>query len=184
MVAMPNAKSRPRKTAEDYLALPDGVQVELIHGELYATPLHSAMHQRVTGRLHRYIDEHAVAGGLGKAFIPLDVRLGSGDIVRPDVLFVGSASMDVDGDWVQGAPDIVVEVVSPPHAERDRLVKRDLYARNRIPTYWIVDPEDESVELLKLGARAYKPEAYFQGEAVLTTALLPGLQIPLQAVFA
>ncbi len=118
---------------------------------------------------------------------PLDVHLPSGDVVQPDVLFVRRANAPIVQDQVRGVPDLVVEVLSPASPELDRIVKRDLYARNSVGEYWLVDPEERSVEILRLDGdtNTYAPAGYFtflQG-AFLVSATLPDLRIPLATVF-
>lgn len=114
---------------------------------------------------------------------PVDVHLGAGDIVQPDVLFIATQDMGIVGDRIRGAPGLAVEVISPRHAARDRLVKRGLYARNGIPAYWIVDPTDCTIEVLRLEGDVYGAERCFQAEETLTSPRFPGRQMPLQAVF-
>ena len=184
MAAMAQLRIRPRKTVEDYLALPDDVRAELIGGELYVTPSPTLRHQDAVAMIWRLLDGHAVRTGAGRAWVaPADVHLPSGDIVQPDVLFVRGDRMEIARDVVEGAPDLVVEVVSPSNAERDRVVKRDLYATNGVPAYWIVDPGEGTIEVLRLEGAAYAPEGYFEGDRVLATPAFPGLEVPLSRVF-
>ena len=77
---------------------------------------------------------------LGRVYVaPFDVHLPSGDIVEPDVIFVTTAKLGIVQGWIRGVPDFVVEVLSPDGIERDRIVKRVLYAKNGIREYWLVD---------------------------------------------
>jgi Uma2 family endonuclease len=181
---------RPPKTLKDYLALPDDVRAELIDGELYVTPSPGSAHQRVVPRIWRALQDYAAASEAGEAFLaPLDVHLPSGDVVQPDVLFVRRANAPIVQDQVRGVPDLVAEVLSPAHRERDRIVKRDLYARNGVGEYWLVDPEERSVEILRLDGdtNTYAPAGYFTFRrtpgASLVSATLPDLRIPLATVF-
>ena len=184
MSTMAQPASRPRKTVEDYLALPDDVRAELIGGELYVTPSPRSRHQDTCLQLCRLLAEHVESEDMGRVWIaPLDVHLPSGDIVQPDLLFVRTERMEIVPDWVRGAPDLVVEVVSPGHPERDRWVKRQLYARNGVPHYWIVDPDERSIEALVLEGDTYRGEAYVTGDAVLRPKTFPGLEVPLGRVF-
>jgi Uma2 family endonuclease len=184
MDAMAFAKSRPRKTMEDLMALPDEVRAELIHGELLVTPTPRVPHQRVLGRLYRLLDDWVRAAGSGEVLLsPMDVHLPSGDVVEPDLIYVSADNLDICQDWVRGVPDLLVEIVSPSHPERDRLVKRELYARNAVPAFWIVDPDEQSIELLRLDGHVYAPEAYLTGANVLETSSFPGLRVSLHQVF-
>ena len=114
---------------------------------------------------------------------PCDVHLPAGHVVQPDVLVVRHGNDIVQADAVHGAPDLVVEVISPSSPMRDRLVKRDLYAEAGIPEYWIVDPEDEAIEVFRLEGDAYLPSGWFRGGDTLRSALLEGLEIRLPELF-
>ena len=184
MDAMSPATSRPRKTVEDYLALPDDVRAELMDGELYVTPSPELDHQRVVLGLSRRLAEFVENRELGEVFVaPLDVHLPSGDVVQPDVFFVAAARLGICRPWVHGVPDVVIEVVSPDRPERDRSLKRRLYAQNRVPEYWIVDPQERSVEKLHHEADVFRPAGYLLGDAVLESRALPGLALRLSDVW-
>jgi len=181
---MSPATQRPRKTLEDYLALPDDVRAELIDGELYMPPAPRKPHQRTAVRLVTLLEHHTEQRAAGLVFVaPFDVHLPSGDVVQPDVLFVAAEHADIVPDWVRGVPDLVIEVLSPTHALRDRIVKRDLYAKNGVPEYWIVNPEERTIEVFRHEKSAYRPAGYFTGEDVLRSAILPDLALPLPEVF-
>jgi Uma2 family endonuclease len=181
---MPTDLHRPRKTVEDYLALPDDVRAELIDGELYVTPGPFADHQRVVLNLGVLLRAHGLAHPSGEVFIsPLDVHLPSGDVVQPDVLFVRNENARIVDRWIAGVPDLLVEIVSPGHAERDRAVKRRLYERNAVPEYWIVDLEERSIEVLRHDGAAFRPAGFFVGSVTLRTPTLPALSLSLDDVF-
>ena len=177
MVQLP---TRPTKTAQDYLALPDDVRAELIEGEFYVTPAPRPEHQRVAQRLLHALAPFVEAKRLGEVFIaPLDVHLPRGDIVQPDLIFVRTVQAHiVREDAIYGAPHLLIEVVSPSHAERDRIVKRALFAENGVAEYWIVDPDLPSVEVLTLDGRRFEPRGWFTGEASVLSPSLPGLVLP------
>jgi Uma2 family endonuclease len=104
-------------------------------------------------------------------------------VVQPDVLFVAAERAHIVPDWVRGVPDFVIEVLSPTHAPRDRIVKRDLYAKNGVPEYWIVDAEERTIEVYRHVDGAYEPAGYFTGKGVLRSGVLPKLALPLPDVF-
>jgi Uma2 family endonuclease len=175
---------RPPKTVEDYMALPDDVRAELIGGELYVTPSPTPLHQDVIGRLYRILTDVVERQTLGRVFLaPLDVHLPSGDVVQPDLLFIAAGHETVIQDWIRGVPDLVVEVVSPTHAERDRSVKRDLYARNGTPELWLVDPQERSVEIVRNEGGTWRPLAFLGPTDRLRSPSLPGLDAPVADVF-
>ncbi len=183
---MATLKARPRKTAEDFMALPPGTLAELIEGELLiVSPSPVERHQSAVGQLFMAMGYYLKGRPLGRLFLaPFDVHLPSGDIVEPDLVFVASANLGIIQRWIYGAPDLLIEVVSPDGAARDRLVKRTLYARNGVREYWLVDPEERSVEVLGLSGSLYVPLSFLREPAVLTSPLLPGFELPLSEIFA
>jgi Uma2 family endonuclease len=176
--------ARPPKTEADYLALPDNIRAELIEGELYLTPAPVPDHQTVALRIANRILEHAgrVSGG-GVWVGPVDVHLPGGNIVQPDVLWIASDRRGIVGERVDGPPDLAVEVVSPTHPERDRIVKRRLYARAGVREYWIVDPEARGIEVLSLAGDDWRPAGWFTAGTTLVSPLLPELRLAVDEVF-
>ncbi len=182
---MVEIKTRPRKTVDDYMHLPEGVRAELIEGELFMTPSPKEPHQNASGNLFAALRDFVRARRLGKVYAaPFDVHLPSGDIVQPDVVFVSSARADIVRDWVRGTPDLLIEVLSPEGAERDRIIKRGLYARNGVTEYWIVDAQGRSVEVLTLSGDRYSPHGYFEAGDKVVSPLLPGLELSVADIFA
>jgi Uma2 family endonuclease len=177
-------KLKPRKTVDDYMRLPEGTFAELIEGEIFVTPSPGFDHQQVIGELFVALREYVRSREAGAlAMAPLDVYLPSGDVVQPDLVFVATGNRSAIQQWVRGVPDLLVEVVSADRPERDRIVKRDLYARNGVPEYWIVDPETRSVEVLVIESGRYVPHGYFEAGDSLTSRSLPGFALPLEGVF-
>lgn len=184
MSAMPQASRRPRKTVEDFMALPDEVRAELIDGELYVTPSPEVRHQDLVVTLAYRLKGFLEANPIGSVYVaPLDVHLPTGDIVQPDVLFVASAHRALLRRWVHGAPDLVVEVLSPARPERDRFVKRVVYERGGVSEYWLVDGEERSVEILRLAEDGYAPWDYLTGDGTLRSPTLEGFELPLPDLF-
>ena len=178
-------KTRPRKTIADLHALGEEVRAELIDGELYMTPSPSLRHQEILGRLHLALGAFAGSSALGRVFVaPLDVYLPAGDVVQPDLIFVATANAGILQDRVRGVPDLLIEIVSESGAARDRIVKRDLYAKSGVAKYWIVDPDANGIEVLRLGDSGYAASGYYEATDTLTSDSLPGLSLPLADVFA
>jgi Uma2 family endonuclease len=173
---------------EDLLLLPeDGLRHELLAGEHVVTPAPSPRHQTVLQNLYLLVGAYVRERGLGRVFLdPLDVLLSDQDLVEPDLLFVSNArTAIVEEANLRGVPDLLVEVVSPSSRRRDELVKRDRYERNGVPEYWVVDPEAESVKVLRRdGDRFARPLLLSaRDHDVLESPLLPGLHVPLELVF-
>ncbi len=174
-------------TYEDYKNLPESEtrRYELLEGELVMVPAPSWFHQSISAALFRFLDSHIRARGLGEVrFAPLDVVLSEHDVVQPDLMFISKVRLGIVREGVvQGAPDLVVEIFSPATTQRDRTLKRTLYARYGVKEYWLVDPEMETIEVLQLGARGYRRAGLYEKRQVLRSSLLAGLEIPLAEIF-
>lgn len=140
---------RVRISYQDYLQLPEDQRYEVLEGDLRMVPAPGPFHQRVVAKMERMLSAFAEPGGLGLVyFAPIDVILDEHTVVQPDILLVVTERLSIIGhDGVQGAPDLVVEVFSPGTAHRDRGVKRRLYGRYGVQEYWLVDPQERTVEV-------------------------------------
>lgn len=142
-------------TYHDYMLLPDdGKRYEIIEGDLCLTPAPATRHQIIVGRLIHlllsYLETHPVGTVLTA---PCDVLLSDTDIVQPDVLYVrNNSKAHVTEHNVQGPPDVVVEILSPGTAARDRDLKLKRYERFGVQEYWLVDPNYNTFEILALNA--------------------------------
>lgn len=165
---------------DDYLRLPDdGKRHEILDGELYVAPTPSPLHQRVSKRLQRKLEDYFEAGGLGEVFnAPIDMILGRHDVAQPDILVVTDPSQ-ISGRGIEGAPLLAVEVLSPSTRRHDREVKIRRYAALAIPHYWIVDPEGKWIACYRLAADAYQHVVTCEGDASLAPADWSGLTIAL-----
>ncbi len=172
-------------TWQDVQHLPDdGHRHEAIEGELYVTPAPSSRHQRVAMRLTLALNRLLVDRGLGELFLaPIGVEFpDTQEGVQPDLVFVSrSRSGIIVEEGVRGAPDLVVEIVSPTTASRDRGVKRKLYerqgvARNRRPAYFATSPappQPARTSSARIGSlRTRFPVA--SNTALATAGMMPG----------
>jgi Uma2 family endonuclease len=175
-------------TYDDYVLFPDdGQRHELIDGEHYVTPSPRPRHQTVllnlAAMIWNYLQEHPV----GRVFTaPLDVILSNYDVVEPDLLYLShERASEVLRDWVRGAPDLVVEIGSPGTRTRDEKIKKRLYERFAVSEYWVVDPELDMINVYRRSEQRYVrvAELSIENKDVLTTPLLPGLEMPLSRVF-
>ena len=175
-----------RQTYQDYCATPDDERYELINGNLMMVPAPNMKHQWVLVNLARELGNFTKERKLGKVYVaPCDVFLSDTDVVQPDVLFISRArAHTITDDNVRGAPDLVIEILSPSTADRDLGDKHDLYGRHGVLEYWIVDPMAETVAVHRQGdGRLEVAETLGRGDT-LRTALLKGLQLKLDDVFA
>jgi Uma2 family endonuclease len=166
-------------TYDDFARLPETNRIEeLIDGELVVTPTSTTGHQDAVLTLGTELNLYARRHG-GRVFVsPTGVYLSHTNVLEPDVLFVRPEHAGrVEGPFVRGAPDLVVEVSSPSTRRRDLGRKRELYEEFGVPEYWFVDLEAERVEVHRLeGGRYAAPVALGPGET-LESPLLPGFAV-------
>jgi Uma2 family endonuclease len=185
--AMADTATR-KLTHADYLLFPeDGQRHQLIDGEHVVTPAPRLRHQLAVGNLHLLLASFVREHRLGRVVVsPMDAILSDHDVLQPDVLFVSAGNRAILQDWVRGAPDLVVEVLSPSTRRLDETRKRDVYERCGVTEYWLVDPDAETVKVYRLVDSAYgRPELLSARDGdLLGSPLLPGLAEPVAAVFA
>lgn len=172
---------------EAYLALPGGMQVEFKDGYVVVLPMPTMAHQFIVLYLYRLLNDYVVAHQLGWVLVaPLPVRLHPRVYREPDVVFLSADRPErLTGDYPDGA-DLVMEVVSGGREDRRRdwVVKRAEYAAAGIGEYWIVDPDEQSITVLRLEYGEYVEQGRFTGEAEARSALLPGFAVPVDRVWA
>ena len=179
------ARQKVVLTYEDYLKLPDnGTRKEILGGELFVTPAPTPRHQDVVGTLFVALRTHTDARRLGRVFSsPIDVVLGPTDVVQPDIVFIAERRRNIIGEAaIHGAPDLVVEVLSPGTAPIDRGRKMQAYARATVPEYWIVDPDARAIEVYALKGGTYQLVARAD-RGTWTPTLFPGLTIALDTLW-
>ena len=186
------AKPKGKYTYADYAATPEGERWELIDGVLYhmaAAP--NISHQTVSLVLGALIDRHVMPLLLGLLYrSPCAVFLPEESAVEPDLLYISASRRHIVADrGCEGAPDLVVEILSPSNRGHDLAVKRELYARHGVPEYWIIDPDRETLLVLtdpvtSEGVGEYTIEATYQAGDTLTTDRIPGLTIAVADIFA
>lgn len=172
-------------TYEDYKHTPEDKRYELLDGDLIMVPAPRVTHQRnsrdIGLALVTFVDEK----NLGEVFFaPTDVVLSNTDVVQPDILFVSKErSYIITEENIRGAPDLVVEVLSPSTAQRDRTLKRTLYALHRVPEYWQADTDAKNVAALTLDNGEYKVAGIYGEGQTLTSPLLPGFTLEIDRIF-
>ena len=140
---MATERSRIKFTYEDYKHTPEDKRYELLDGELIMVLAPRTAHQRTSRDILIPINTFVAENDLGEVFIaPCDVVLSETDVVQPDLLFVSKErSHIINEDNIRGAPDLVIEILSPSTAQRDRTLKRTLYALHGVPEYWQADTD-------------------------------------------
>ncbi|MEZ4867391.1 MAG: Uma2 family endonuclease [Caldilineaceae bacterium] len=175
-------------TYADYLALPDdGRRYEIIEGVLYVANAPNAAHQFAVTELSRQMGNFVMDQKLGRVLVaPFEVHLAeTSRPVMPDVLFVHSERWPKESiQFFAGAPDLVVEVVSPSSTRVDRVVKFTTYEQAGVPEYWIVNPHTKSVEVYTLSNQEYALFGDYTGDEIIHSQVLAGLTIVASTLFA
>jgi Uma2 family endonuclease len=177
-------------TYEDYLRLPDdGNRYEIIEGVLYVANAPAYDHQYAVTSLARLLGNFAVEKNAGVVLAaPFEVHLpGIAKPVQPDVLFIAAQRQPAtDTQIFEGAPDLVVEVLSPGTARLDRHIKFGAYEQAKVREYWLVDPKTRSVEVYTLPANGaeYALLGQFTAKEKVKSSVLAGLELPVESLFA
>lgn len=172
-------------TYQDYLQLPEDRRYEIVDGDLYMVPAPVPSHQRVSRNLEFHLHRFVTERDLGEVFdAPCDLLLSDTDVVQPDLFYISKERLSIIKEAnIQGAPDLVIEILSPATEQRDRGIKQKLYARVGVAEYWIVDPVAKICEVLTLRAGVFELAGRYCGQDFLVSLLLPGLRIPLSQIF-
>jgi Uma2 family endonuclease len=171
----------------DYLSLARNTNrlIELSDGRLEVLPMPSKVHQRLVLFLCNLINAFARPRGLGEALLAgYPVRLWLGKFREPDVVFVLAAHEPAMGESYASAADLVIEVVSENDPDRDRISKREEYAKATIAEYWIVDPQHRTIDLFRLVGKEYALVGRYVPGQRFDSPLLVGLCVDIREVFA
>ena len=157
---------------------------ELWDGELVMSPTPSFFHQEIVFRFQRALHDWVAARRLGKVVgAPIDMVLSPHRAVQPDVVFIATARLAIVERVIMGPADLVAEVVSLGGRNRDRIEKRDLYEQHGVREYWIIDPESQTVDVLALVNQRYELAGRSRLGETAASRLLPGFELPLDALF-
>ena len=175
-------------TYADWLGLPDdGFRYELIEGELFVSPSPSVQHQIAISSLLSAMYQHAKEEDLGLVLTaPIGVRLPEEEtIVQPDLLFISRERLDlVKDNVIDGAPDLVVEILSPSNWVFDRTRKQKAYEQAGVREYWIVDYRARTVDVLVLEGREFVQRGHYGAGSVAPSEVLSGFVMSVADIFA
>jgi Uma2 family endonuclease len=181
----PAVVEKKKYTYEDYLKTPDDKRYELIEGELFMTPSPIPQHQRISRKIEFMLEKFVNENALGEVFYaPCDVYLDNENVVQPDILFISKERLNIIGEKnIQGAPDLAIEIISESTAYRDLVQKKKLYAKFGVKEYWLIIPEEGSVEIYTLKDKTYQLLKTYGKDDILESSLLKGLKIALKEIF-
>ncbi len=178
------ATVKEKKTLADFRALPEGTLCELIDGELHMTPSPTYTHQHISIRLSSamlaFVERHEL-GAVVTA--PMDVHLAETEAYQPDILFISNERSDIIEERIEGAPDLIVEILSPSTGYYDLTHKKRIYRETGVREYWIVDPMEQTVEVLWNAGEAFETHEQARGADLVHSRLLEGFSIALEDLF-
>lgn len=176
-------------TYDDYLRLPDdGRRYEIIEGVLYVSNAPSHLHQYTVGKIFLALALYVEAMKAGEVIVaPIEVHLpGIAKPVLPDVIFIATANLPTPGfQYFNGAPDLVVEVLSPSTYRLDQSVKLDAYERAGVKEYWLANPKTRTITVYFLPERGreYALLGEFTPGETIQSTLFPDLQLTTETLF-
>ncbi len=184
-------QTKPNKeyTYQDYLELPEepGYRFEILDGELIREPSPNVPHQRASRRLQRTLEDYfQETDPEGEVFdAPLDVTLYTTTVVQPDLFYVsGQQQAIVEHTRVNGPPTLIVEVMSPTTSRKDRLQKMQVYQRAKVMHYWLLNPEDRTLECFMLRDGLYTLVASGMDDDIVEHPVFEGLSIELGVLWS
>lgn len=181
-------KIEPLMTVTDLEAMPeDGNRYEVIEGELFVSCAPGLTHQQISANLLVLIRNYLETNQIGRVYLTPGLILTDLTGVIPDLVFFRHERSEeiVSGERLTGAPDLVVEILSPgaENIRRDRIAKRQLYARHGVAEYWMVDPEKLALEVYRLQSGSLELVATLKDEDELNSPFLPGFGCATAAIF-
>ncbi len=185
-----------RYSYTDYLMIEDDKRYEVYEGELIMVPAPTTTHQSVSRKIERIIEDFIIENDLGKFFhAPTDVVLSEDVVLQPDILFISKEreNIIIEERAIMGAPDLIVEILSPSSTFYDTVRKRELYQRYGVKEYWLVFLQEKAIEVLALEGDVYPAHMHMcgvyreftsaKGEGRVKSKLLKGLEIELKEIF-
>jgi Uma2 family endonuclease len=172
-------------TYEDYAKLPEGAPYQLIGGKLVMTPAPIPYHQEVSAKLEFKIYEYIQKNKLGKMYhSPIDVYFEETEVYQPDIIFISRERLDiVKENKIEGAPDLVIEILSPTTAYYDLKHKKFIYGKHGVREYWVVDIIDKTVDIYENSGNELILIESVKGDGKIKSKVISGLEIELSEIF-
>jgi Uma2 family endonuclease len=172
-------------TYEDYEKLPEGAPYQLITGELIMIPAPTPYHQLISWKFEMQLSHFVVQNGLGIVLdAPIDVYLAETETYQPDIIFISKDRLQLMGEKkIEGAPDLVVEILSPSTAYYDLKHKKQQYQSSGVKEYWIIDPIEKSIEVYFNSDGEFQLVCSSKHKGEVYSRLLHGFRVQLPSVF-
>jgi Uma2 family endonuclease len=173
-----------RHTKADYERLPEGAPYQLIGGQLIMSPSPTSYHQKVSRRIGLELIRFTESNQLGEVFFaPLDVYLSEEEIYQPDIIFILHSNRSIIRDKIHGAPDLIVEILSEGNAYYDLIHKKDAYEVFGVKEYWIVDPNEKSIEIHENESKRFRLIGKVKNSGPIQSKLLNGFGVIVENIF-
>ncbi len=172
-------------TYNDYKKLPEGAPYQLIGGSLIMTPAPEVYHQEVSGNIQYRIQDFVIKNDLGHVYYsPIDVMFSKTEVYQPDIIFIKKSNKKIIGrKKINGAPDLVVEILSPSTAYFDLREKYRVYEKSGVKEYWIVDPKLKKIEIFENKKKKFYLNNESEKKGRVSSIVLKGLYISLKDIF-
>ncbi|GAA3988751.1 Uma2 family endonuclease [Mucilaginibacter dorajii] len=183
---MLTADKKKKYTVDDYLLLEEGAPFQLINYDLIMSPSPLPIHQQVVYNLSEIIVLYTIQQGRKGQWLysPMDVKFDEGNVLQPDILYITEErKADLIKNRIEGAPDLIIEILSPSNAYYDLRQKKDIYEKYGVKEYIIIDPIQQNADLYLLKDGAYYLHQKAQTGEVLTSLLLPGFELEVVKLF-
>jgi len=181
-IAIPKKK---KYTYEDYVKLPEGAPYQLIGGELIMTPAPTPYHQIVSRKIMSLLIQYVEKNNLGEIlYSPIDVYFSEEDVFQPDIIFISKERLNIIGETkIEGAPDLIIEILSPSTAYYDLGRKYEVYEKNGVKEYWIVHPERKSIEIYQNQEGQFKLIQMAKEKDTVNSSLFKDFELNLERIF-
>ncbi|MDL1956170.1 MAG: Uma2 family endonuclease [Candidatus Desulfofervidus auxilii] len=181
-IAIPKKK---KYTYEDYAKLPEGAPYQLINGELIITPAPTPYHQYISGNIYSILKEFVEKNNLGQVYYsPIDVYFEETETYQPDIIFISKERLNIIKETkIEGAPNLIIEILSPATAYYDLRKKFKVYEKHGVKEYWIVDPEEKSIEIYINEKQKFILVETKNKTGTIKSQLLKNFEIELEKIF-
>ena len=183
---MLTAEKKKKYTDADYMMLEEGAPFQLINYDLIMSPSPNPDHQTISFRLGQILGNYldSINNNGYAASAPCDVKFDDGNVLQPDLLYISEErKADIVKERIIGAPDLVVEILSPSNAYYDLRQKKDIYEQYGVKEYIIIDPVQMNADLYALKDGAYYLHQKAQKNELINSLILPGLSFDLNRLF-
>ena len=172
-------------TYEDYARLPEGSPYQLIGGDLIMVPAPAPYHQRISRKIEFMLLQHVEKNDLGEVFYsPIDVYFSEEDTFQPDIIFILKERSNIIGETkIEGAPDLIIEILSPSTAYYDLGRKYKVYEKAGVKEYWLVHPDRKAIEIYLNSGEKFQLSQAVEEAGIVKSELLEDFEVELGKIF-